>query len=82
MPKHSTTIIMRIGYTHLAIPYTNARIAALTDFMENCSHVSLDWDGKMKPVAPEDVKDILFSVIQQDIPVYIAPIETETNEEN
>lgn len=79
----ATTIIIKHGYTHLAIPYSTARVEGLTDLMENSTPVDIGWSGEMKAVDPETAKELSFSVVSQDIPVYVPPTpvtETETNE--
>ena len=78
-----TTIIIKHGYTHLAIPYSAARVAALTDLMENSTSIDVGWSGEMKAIDPETAKELSFSVVSQDIPVYVPPTpepETETTE--
>ena len=78
-----TTIIIKHGYTNLAIPYSASRVAALTDLMENATAVDLGWSGEMKAIDPANAKELSFLVVSHDIPVYVAPrpeTETETNE--
>lgn len=79
----ATTIIIKHGYSNLAIPYSAARVAALADLMENSVAVDLGWSGEMNAIDPETAKELSFSVVSRDIPVYVPPtpvIETETNE--
>jgi hypothetical protein len=79
----ATTIIIKHGYSNLAIPYSASRVAALADLMENSVAVDLGWSGEMKAVDPANAKEFSFMVVSQDIPVYVAPqpkTETETNE--
>jgi hypothetical protein len=79
----ATIIIIKHGYTHLAIPFSAARIAALADLMENSTPIDLGWSGEMSAIDPETAKELSFSVVSRDIPVYVPPtpvIETETNE--
>lgn len=79
----ATTIIIKHGYTSLAIPYSAARVEALTDLMENSTPIDVGWSGEMKAIDPETAKELSFSVVSQDIPVYVAPqpeTETEANE--
>ena len=79
----ATTIIIKHGYTHLVIPYSAARVAALTDLMENSTPIDVGWSGEMKAIDPANAKELSFLVVSQEIPVYVPPIpvtETETNE--
>ena len=76
----ATTIIIKHGYISLAIPYSTARVEALTDLMENSTPIDVSWSGEMKAVAPETAKELSFLVVSQEIPVYVSP-ETETNEQ-
>lgn len=74
----SNTIVIKCGYTSLAIPYTPARAEALADIMLNCTPVNTDWYGNMTDATkPEDSK-LSFNVVLQSIPVYVAPVLTET----
>lgn len=78
----ATTIIIKHGYSNLAIPYSAARVAALADLMENSVAVDLGWNGEMKAIDPETAKELSFSVVSQDIPVYVPPTpEPETEDE-
>ena len=78
-----TTIIIKHGYSNLAIPYSASRVAALADLMENSVAVDLGWSGEMKAVDPANAKEFSFMVVSQDIPVYVAPEETpNTNAES
>ena len=77
----ATTIIIKHGYSNLAIPYSASRIAALADLMENSVAVDLGWSGEMKAVDPANAKEFSFMVVSQEIPVYVAPQpENENNE--
>ena len=76
-----TTIIIKHGYSNLAIPYSASRAAALADLMENSVAVDLGWSGEMKAVDPANAKEFSFMVVSQEIPVYVAPQpENENNE--
>lgn len=82
----ATTIIIKHGYSSLAMPYSTARVEALTDLMENSTPVDIGWSGEMKAVDPETAKELSFSVVSQDIPVYVPPTpesepEPETEDE-
>ena len=77
-----TTIIIKHGYSNLAIPYSAARVAALADLMENSVAVDLGWSGEVKAVDPANAKEFSFLIVSQEIPVYVAPEpETETETE-
>ena len=77
----ATTIIIKHGYSNLAIPYSASRVAALADLMENSVAVDLGWSGEMKAVDPANAKEFSFMVVSQEIPVYVAPQpENENNE--
>ena len=75
-----TTIIIKHGYTNLAIPYSASRVAALTDLMENATAVDLGWSGEMKAIDPANAKELSFMVVSQDIPIYVAPQPEPENE--
>jgi hypothetical protein len=88
-----TTIVFKVGYTALAIPFTIDRMAALEDLMANSTPVSQGWSGEITAVNPNDAKDVLVQVLAVDIPEWVepapAPAETdddetsnETSEEN
>ena len=68
-----TTIIIKHGYYNMAIPYSASRVAALADLMENSVAVDLGWKGEMKAIDPETAKELSFSVVSQEIPVYVPP---------
>ena len=77
----TTTIIIKHGYPSLAIPYSAARVEALTDLMENSTPIDVGWSGEMKATDPETARELSFSVVSQDIPVYVPPTPApETNE--
>lgn len=76
----ATTIIIKHGYSNLAIPYSAARVAALADLMENSVAVDLGWSGEMKAVDPANAKELSFMVVSQEIPVYVAPQPEPENE--
>ena len=78
----TTTIIIKHGYTSLAIPYSAARVEALADLMENSTPVDIGWSGEMKAIDPETAKELSFSVVSQEIPVYVAPQHEPENENN
>lgn len=78
----ATTIIIKHGYSNLAIPYSASRVAALADLMENSVAVDLGWSGEMKAVDPANAKEFSFMVVSQDIPVYVAPEPEPENENN
>ena len=77
----NTTIILSLGYATFAMPYTDKRVAAIADLMAASTRVNLDYRGNMTTALPEDdPSDMLsFHVVQQDIPVYEAPIVTTIN---
>ena len=75
-----TTIIIKHGYTNLAIPYSASRVAALADLMENSAAVDLGWSGEMKAIDPANAKELSFMVVSQDIPIYVAPQPEPENE--
>ena len=77
----ATTILVKTGYVTLAIPYTDKRISALADLMENSTQVETDWRGNVTGAAKPDSERISFAVVQQEIPVYVEPEpEPETDE--
>ena len=76
----ATTIIIKYGYSNLAIPYSAARVAALADLMENSVAVDLGWFGEMNAVDPANAKELSFLVVSHDIPVYEPPTSTPENE--
>lgn len=75
-----TTIIIKHGYSNLAIPYSPTRCAALADLMENATAVDLGWSGEMKAIDPANAKEFSFMVVSQSIPVYVAPQPAPENE--
>ena len=79
----ATTILVKTGYVTLAIPYADKRVSALTDLMENSTQVNTDWHGNMTSAAKPDSERFTFSVVSQEIPVYVEPTtepEHETDE--
>ncbi len=85
----ATTILVKTGYVTLAIPYTDKRISALADLMENATQINTDWHGNITSATEPDHERFTFSVVRQDIPVYVAPepepkneTETETEPED
>ena len=80
----ATTILVKTGYVTLAIPYTDKRVSALADLMENSTQVNTDWHGNMTSAAKPDHERFTFSVVRQEIPVYVKPMpesEPETDED-
>lgn len=78
----ATTIIIKNGYNTLAIPYSDKRVAALVDLMENATQVNVDWNGNITGATEPDSERFTFVVVRQEIPVYVPPQpETELEPE-
>ena len=80
----ATTILVKTGYVTLAIPYTDKRVSALADLMENSTQVNTDWNGNISGAVDPDSERFTFSVVRQEIPVYVKPMpesEPETDED-
>lgn len=49
----ATTILIKLGYTNLAIPYSDKRVSALVDLLENVTQVKLNWhDNIVEAINP------------------------------
>jgi hypothetical protein len=77
--KTPTTIVIKIGYTHLAIPFTLERMAALEDLMSNHVAVSIGWNNDLAALNPKDAKDFSVQILALAIPEWVEP---ETDDEN
>lgn len=83
--KAPTTIVLKVGYAHLAIPFTIDRMAALEDLMANSTPVSQGWSGEITATNPNDAREVSVQVLAVEIPEWVeptpAPAETETPNE-
>ena len=79
--KTPTTIVVNIGYTHLAIPFTIERMAALEDLMSNHVSVSIGWNNDLAALNPKDAKEFSMQILALAIPEWVEPMP-ETDDEN
>ena len=80
--KTPTTIVIKIGYTHLAIPFTLERMAALEDLMSNHAAVSLGWNNDLTALRPKDAKDFSMQILALAIPEWVEPETADENNAN
>lgn len=75
----NTTIVVKVGYRNFALPYTDRRAAAIADLMSSATLVGVNFSGELYAM-PQD-ETMAFSVVQQDIPVYVEPTNEPSNDE-
>lgn len=71
--KTPSTIIIKVGYTNFAIPFTLERMAVLEDLMVNAAEVSINWNNEIAAVQPGLSKDFSMQILAKDIPEWVEP---------